>query len=57
MLVRGQDMHQGWINVAGPRRLFDPQDLTLYDEVLAAQSAVLAAGAEGDVSMYQGAKL
>ncbi len=57
MLVRGQDAAQGWINVAGPRGLFDPRDLALYDEVLAAQSATLAAGAEGSVAMYQtGAK-
>lgn len=57
MLVRGQDAAQGWINLAGPRGLFDPRDLTLYDQVLAAQSVALAAGAEGDVSMYQGAQL
>ncbi len=53
MLVRGQDRHQGWINVAAPSSLFDPSALALYDEVLAAQTAVLAAGAEGDVSLYQ----
>ena len=54
-LVRGQDAAQGWINLAGPRGLFDPRDLALYDEVLAAQSAALTAGAEADVAMYQGA--
>ncbi|WP_224816362.1 phytanoyl-CoA dioxygenase family protein [Hasllibacter sp. MH4015] len=54
MLVRGQDQAQGWINVAGPRGLFDVRDLALYEEVLAAQAATLAAGAEGNVAMYQG---
>ncbi|GAB5449369.1 phytanoyl-CoA dioxygenase family protein [Gymnodinialimonas sp.] len=57
MLVRGQDAAQGWINLAGPRGLFDARDLALYEEVLAAQSVALAAGAEGDVAMYQGAEL
>ncbi len=58
MLVRGQDRQQGWINVAAPSALFEPRALALYDEVLAAQSAVLAAGAEADVALYQtGAKL
>ena len=53
MLVRGQDAMQGWINVAPPSRLFDPQSLALYDEVLAAQSAALTAGAETAVGLYQ----
>lgn len=53
MLVRGMDEMQGWINVAPPTRLFDPLGLDLYDRVLAAQSAVLAAGAENEVSLYQ----
>ena len=52
MLVRGKDEMQGWINVAPPARLFDPASLTLYDEVLAAQSAALTAGANGDVGLY-----
>ncbi len=54
MLVRGQDKAQGWINLAGPRGLFHPGDLSLYDEVLATQSAALTAGAEKDVAMYEG---
>lgn len=52
MLVRGRDAAQGWINLAGPRGLFDPRDLRFYDEVLATQSATLTAGAQRDVSMY-----
>ncbi|WP_370232265.1 phytanoyl-CoA dioxygenase family protein [Cognatishimia sp.] len=53
MLVRGKDSENGWIHVAGPSRLFDPQDLALYREVLTHQSTTLAAGAEGSVDMYQ----
>jgi len=52
MLVRGKDEMQGWINVAPPARLFDPMSLALYDDVLAAQSAALTAGAEGQVGLY-----
>ena len=52
MLVRGKDEMQGWINVAPPARLFDPASLALYDEVLAAQSAALTAGAENRVGLY-----
>lgn len=52
MLVRGIDERQGWINVAGPRGLFHPSDLALYDKVLQDQSAVLAAGATGAVGLY-----
>jgi hypothetical protein len=53
MLVRGQDAACGWINIAGPRGLFTPEDLALYDRVLADQSKVLAAGAMESVSLYQ----
>ena len=53
MLVRGKDVENGWIHVAGPNRLFDPEDLALYREVLTHQSTTLAAGAEGNVDMYQ----
>ncbi|MBY6159559.1 phytanoyl-CoA dioxygenase family protein [Mameliella alba] len=52
MLVRGRDSSRGWINVAGPTRLFDPQDLALYDEVRSHQAKTLAAGAMGKVGMY-----
>ncbi len=54
MLVRGKDAERGWINVAAPSALFDPAALALYDEVLAAQAATLAAGAEGDVALHAG---
>lgn len=53
MPVRGKDTENGWIHVQGPDRLFDPADLALYREVLNHQSKVLAAGAEGNVDMYQ----
>lgn len=52
MLVRGVDAARGWINVAGPRGLFTDPDLAFYDRVMVDQSATLAAGAMGDVSMY-----
>ena len=52
MLVRGCDARRGWINVAGPRGLFDANDLEFYDQVLAEQSATLAAGAATDVGLY-----
>ena len=52
MLVRGCDARRGWINVAGPRGLFDASDLAFYDQVLADQSATLAAGAATDVGLY-----
>jgi ectoine hydroxylase-related dioxygenase (phytanoyl-CoA dioxygenase family) len=53
MLVRGKDAAQGWINVAAPAGLFEDGALALYDEVLAAQSSTLSAGADGKVSMYK----
>ena len=53
MLVRGQDDQKGWINVAAPIRLFEPGALRVYDQVLTAQSATLAAGAKRDVALYQ----
>lgn len=52
MLVRGVDAVQGWTHVAGPRSLFAPEDVALYDRVLEDQSKTLAAGAECDISMY-----
>ena len=52
MLVRGCDATRGWINVAGPLGLFDASDLEFYDQVLAEQSATLAAGAATDVGLY-----
>ena len=53
MLVRGQDAAKGWINVAGPRGLFAPEDLTAYNQVLQDQSAFLTEGALDAVSLYQ----
>lgn len=58
MPVRGEVPAGGWDCVAGPRGLFHPADLALYDRVLEGQAAALAAGAAQDVEMYgQGAKL
>ena len=53
MLVRGSDAAQGWINVAGPRSLFHPADLALYEQVLQDQAETLAAGSVEGVDMYQ----
>ncbi|MGH1480384.1 MAG: phytanoyl-CoA dioxygenase family protein [Geminicoccales bacterium] len=52
MLVCGQDAKRGWINIAGPRGLFAPPDLALYDQILEDQSKVLAAGTEGLAPLY-----
>ena len=52
MLVRGKDEMQGWINVAPPARLFDAESLALYEDVLAAQSVALTAGADAAVGPY-----
>lgn len=51
--VRGVDMHQGWIPVAGASSLFHPDDLALYDQVLNHQSTTLAGNADGDVALYE----
>jgi ectoine hydroxylase-related dioxygenase (phytanoyl-CoA dioxygenase family) len=51
--VQGVDMHQGWIPVAGASRLFHPDDLALYDQVLKHQSTTLADNAQGDVALYE----
>ena len=53
MLVRGADRERNWINIAPPAAPFDPAALALYEEILSAQSAALAAGAEGQVGLYQ----
>ena len=53
MPVRGETAAGGWDCIAGPRALFHPADLALYDRVLAGQSATLAAGVEQQVGMYQ----
>lgn len=54
MLVRGADAARGWVNIAGPRGLFTPADLSLYDKILTDQQATLTAGAQHDVSLYAG---
>ncbi|MCE2517957.1 MAG: phytanoyl-CoA dioxygenase family protein [Alphaproteobacteria bacterium] len=52
MPVRGETPRGGWDCIAGPRGLFHPADLALYDRILEGQSKTLAAGAENDVGMY-----
>ena len=52
MPVRGETPSGGWECIAGPRGLFHPADLALYERILAGQSQTLAAGAEGKVGMY-----
>ena len=52
LLVCRCDGMRGWINVAGPRGPFDAGDLEFYDQVLADQSATLAAGATTDVGLH-----
>ena len=52
MPVRGETPSGGWDCIAGPRGLFHPADLSLYDRILDGQSKTLAAGAEGQVGMY-----
>lgn len=52
MPVRGEAPSGGLDCIAGPRGLFHPADLALYERFLAGQSQTLAAGAEGKVGMY-----
>jgi len=53
MLARGCDRSLTRINMAPPPGSFSPAALALYEEVLAAQSTTLAAGATNKVSFYQ----
>ncbi|MEO0484373.1 MAG: phytanoyl-CoA dioxygenase family protein [Pseudomonadota bacterium] len=52
MPVRGEVPAGGWDCIAGPRALFHPGDLALYDRILAGQAATLAAGADQAVDLY-----
>lgn len=52
MPVRGETPCGGWDCIAGPRGLFHPADLALYDRILEGQSKTLAAGAGDKVGMY-----
>ena len=53
MPVRGTCKAGGWSCISGPRGLFHPADLVLYDEILEGQAVTLAAGAAEAVAMYQ----
>ena len=52
MPVRGEVPSGGWDCLAGPRDLFHPIDLSLYDRILAGQAATLADGADKAVALY-----
>lgn len=52
MLVRGVDADRGWFNLAGPRGLFHPTDLAIYDRILRDQAAALTSGATQSVAQY-----
>lgn len=52
MPVRGETPCGGRDCIAGPRGLFHPADLALYDRILEGQSKTLAAGAGDKVGMY-----
>ena len=52
MPVRGEIPKGGWDCVVGPRGLFNPKDLDLYNRILAGQAKTLAAGAENNVGLY-----
>jgi ectoine hydroxylase-related dioxygenase (phytanoyl-CoA dioxygenase family) len=54
MLVRGVDRARNWVNVAPPTELFGNDEMKLYHEILADQSAALTAGAEQAVGLYAG---
>ncbi|MEM8976383.1 MAG: phytanoyl-CoA dioxygenase family protein [Pseudomonadota bacterium] len=53
MPVRGEIPAGGWDCIAGPRGLFRPQDLALYERILEGQTATLAEGAAQQVTMYE----
>lgn len=52
MPVRGETPAGGWDCIAGPRGLFHPADLALYERILAGQSATLATGTDQAVGLY-----
>ncbi len=52
MPVRGEVPAGGWSCIAGPRGLFHPADLALYERILVGQAATLAAGADQTVDLY-----
>lgn len=52
MPVRGEVPRGGWDCIAGPRGLFHPADLALYDRILEGQQATLSAGAAQGVALY-----
>ena len=56
MPVRGETPSGGWDCIAGPRGLFHPSEMALYDRILEGQSQTLAAGADDMVGLYSTGK-
>ena len=54
MLMRGADRVGNRINLVPPPGSFTPAHLALYEEVLAAQTEVLADGIDDDNALYSG---
>lgn len=52
MPVRGETPAGGWSCVAGPRGLFHPADIALYDRIFSVQSGTLTEGADQEVDLY-----
>lgn len=52
MPVRGEVPAGGWSCIAGPRGLFHPADVALYDRILEGQTETLSAGATQAVGGY-----
>jgi len=53
VLVRGEDRFQNFEATKSPERLFDPQDLKRYDQILADQSKAKMAGAAKQNEIYR----
>ena len=52
MPVRGEIPRGGWDCIAGPRGLFHPEDLMLYNRILSGQAQTLSQGATNEVKLY-----
>ena len=52
MPVRGEIPRGGWDCIAGPRGLFHPEDLMLYNRILSGQAQALSQGATNEVKLY-----
>ena len=52
MMARGEDRHRNFIHVPAPTTNFDPEAMTLYEEIRKAQSLVMMKGANAKTEMY-----